>query len=384
MSILYSVLLAICLLMIFRFSLVKCHTRFWLCGFMAFLAAYIGLILLDSFEARISPTAYVMMLAITFLPGPLILGYVSQISTRVEVTLKDFSLVLLPLVLALFCGDLLGGYPIISLAPKAAYELDSYIMVFNAISVMAGLHLVIYVCRSFTVLATLRKDWAKYQSKTLPQSWYDMVKLLIVVIFANATQVLSAFSNPSGNGLSLGDIGFMFLLGYVMFIAARTTRRTAGEVQDDIVIYQEQEIFIDTCHDDANSASIEADRINQQIEKEQLFLIPDLSLAMLAERVATPPHRLTEILNNELQKNFYEYIYDLRLSYAADYLLAHPEKSVTEVFYTAGFSNKSTFYGHFKKTYGTTPSNYRKVHKQNSEQDKPFETATVLQLPKAV
>lgn len=359
MSIVYSVVLGMCLLLSILFGAIKCRTRPWLCAFMVFLAAYTGLILLDSFDVRISPTAYVLTLSITFLPGPLILGYVSQISTRNEVNAKDFSLALLPIVLALFCSDLLGGYPVFSIVPRSAYQLDSYIMIFNTLSAMAGLHLAVYLSRAFSVLMTLRKDWAAYQSKTLPESWYDMIKVLMVVIVANVSQVLSAFLNPIGSQVSVGDIGFMILLAHFLYIAVRTTYRAYHDGPDESdLIYREADLFLETAPLQSNRSE-EALRIENYVESQKLYLIPELSLTMLAEKVETTPHKLTEILNTEMQKNFYEYINDLRIAYAANYLLEHPKKSVTEVFYSAGFSNKSTFYGHFKKVFKMTPSDFR-------------------------
>lgn len=384
MSIVYSLVLGVCLLMSALFGVVKCRTRPWLSAFMLFLAAYTGLILLDSFNTRISPTAYVLMLSITFLPGPLILGYVSQISTRSEVNAKDFSLVFLPILIGLFCSDLLGGYPVFALVPRSAYQLDSYIMVFNVLSAMAGLHLVIYLARAFSVLMTLRQDWAAYQSKTLPDSWYDMFKVLLVVIVANASQVLSAFLNPTGNQVSIGDIGFMILLGHFIYIAMRTTYRAYHHDPDDHdVIYRGEDFLTEPALSHTN-VSDKAQEIHRQVEDEKLFLIPELSLTMLADKVETTPHKLTDILNAEMQKNFYEYINDLRIAYAADMLLSHPEKSVTEVFYSAGFSNKSTFYGYFKKVYLTTPSDFRKVNTKLSARDASVKTDTVVPFSKAV
>jgi len=77
------------------------------------------------------------------------------------------------------------------------------------------------------------------------------------------------------------------------------------------------------------------------------------------------PHRLSDILNNQYQKNFYEFINGLRVGYAAEKLIGEPEKSISEFLYAAGFSSKSTFYGYFKKTYECTPSVYRRKQPPN-------------------
>ncbi|MDX1344194.1 MAG: helix-turn-helix domain-containing protein, partial [Reinekea sp.] len=76
---------------------------------------------------------------------------------------------------------------------------------------------------------------------------------------------------------------------------------------------------------------------------------------------------LSAILNNCYEKNFYEYVNDLRVAYAANQMIQEPNKSVTEIFYSAGFSSKTTFYGYFKKTYQVTPSEFRKRAQQTPD-----------------
>lgn len=330
---------------------------------MLFLTAYVGLILLDSFASRISPTLYFYLLTITFLPGPLILGYVSHISTRVDVHFKDFTFCLLPIMAALLCSDLLGGYPLFELVPRNAYELDSYIAMFNLISAMAGIHVLMYLIRSAMLIVQMKEDWSSYQSQTLPESWYDMIKVLVVMFVANITQVLSAFLNPTGSPVSIGDVGFMVLVFFFIYLTLRTTFRarkrgmeTEPEIytQDSYLIHQEQITAVEPDQSDVT------DNVLKPIEDEQLFLVEDLSLSSLAQKLKMTPHRLSEILNSQVNKSFYEFVNDLRVEFAAERLLSEPEKSISEVFYSAGFSSKSTFYGYFKRTYNCTPSEYRK------------------------
>jgi AraC-like DNA-binding protein len=328
---------------------------------MLFLSAYMALILLDSFDVRISPQAYLLSLSILFLPGPLLLGYISHISTRKEVQLKDFTLCLLPIVTALFCGDLLGSYPIFSLVPRSAYELERYIMVFNMISAMAGIHLLMYLARASHLILKMRKDWNSYQSITLPDSWYDMIKVLLVILVANATQVLSAFLFPSGNKVSIGDIGFMVLVAHFVYLSLRATIRAVSVENDsEDIIYEQKSYFSKVLDQDEGLDFEEASRIQTEIKDRELFLDEDLSLSSLALAVNVSAHRMSAILNNCYKKNFYEFVNDLRVEYAANKMISEPKKSVSEIFYSAGFSSKTTFYGYFKKTYQLTPSEFRK------------------------
>lgn len=359
MSVIYGLVTGLFIILAFLVGSVDCRARKWLTAFMGFLAGYSGLILLDSFDLRISPTAYFCLLSMTFLPGPLILGYVSHISTRKEVHAKDFLFCLLPIMIALFCSELLGDYPLFSLVPRNAYVIDSYVMMFNLVSAMAGIHLLFYLARAGHLIVKMKRDWTAYQSKTLPDTWYDMIKVLAVMIIANGTQVLSAFLNPTGNKVSIGDLGFMVLVVHFLFLASRAMfRARQSEESEDLIC--EERVYLTPRKEVQSDLVKEASIIEKRILEGSLYLNAELSLPSLAETLDLTPHRLSEVLNSGFKKSFYEYINDLRIAYAAELLVNAPEKSVTEIFYTAGFSNKSTFYGYFKKIYQMTPSEYRK------------------------
>lgn len=363
MDAIYLLLLVICIALTALLAWVKCSSSKWLMGFMGFLSAYVGLILLDSQNFYISPALYFLLLAICFLPGPIILGYVGHISSRINVDAKDFVFCLLPVMMVLLCNDLLGGYPLWALVEASAYETNTYTALFNLMSAMAGLHLLAYLAKAFQVIVLTRKDWSSHQSQTLPDSWYDMIKVLLVILVANITQVVSAFVHPSGESFSLGDFGFISLVWYFIYLAIRTAiRNNKGQIEDEVILgaseylsqaHKEQEVPLSDYQTCAN-------HIQSNMVQAQLFLQEDLSLSSLAQQLDTTPHRLSEVLNHYFHKSFYEFVNDYRVQYAAEQLLREPKQSITEIYFSAGFTSKSTFYGHFKKAFNCTPTEYRK------------------------
>jgi YesN/AraC family two-component response regulator len=195
-----------------------------------------------------------------------------------------------------------------------------------------------------------------------------MIKVLLVIFVANATQVLSAFLFPTGNKVSVGDIGFMILVTHFVYLSVRTTFRAIRVDNDaDDIIYEQTSYFSKVLDEEQLAYHADAQRIEKEVLEGQLFLREDLSLSSLAQAVSVSPHRLSAILNNCYEKNFYEYVNDLRVAYAANRMIQEPNKSVTEIFYSAGFSSKTTFYGYFKKTYQVTPSEFRKRAQQTPD-----------------
>ncbi|MCO7223676.1 AraC family transcriptional regulator [Pleionea sp. CnH1-48] len=109
-----------------------------------------------------------------------------------------------------------------------------------------------------------------------------------------------------------------------------------------------------------------ADDICQQVQRitqeQELFLNNELSLSELAQLVKVSPHHLSQALNENLNKNFYEFINELRIQHCQN-LLKHPDnkrRNLTDIALECGFNNKTSFNNAFKKHTNMTPSQFRK------------------------
>lgn len=94
---------------------------------------------------------------------------------------------------------------------------------------------------------------------------------------------------------------------------------------------------------------------------DQLFRDPDLSLPILAERLALTSHQLSELLNARLGKGFARYLREQRVAAACAMLCAEPSASVLSVGLNVGFTAQSNFYEAFREIEGTTPGQFRKL-----------------------
>jgi AraC-like DNA-binding protein len=99
------------------------------------------------------------------------------------------------------------------------------------------------------------------------------------------------------------------------------------------------------------------------MERSKPYLDPDLTLMDLAEKTLIPYRALSEVINNTLKQNFYDYINEYRIR-AAQKLLSEREskfKTVLEVLYEVGYNSKSSFNNAFKKYTGMTPTEFKKL-----------------------
>jgi AraC-like DNA-binding protein len=101
-------------------------------------------------------------------------------------------------------------------------------------------------------------------------------------------------------------------------------------------------------------------KLNRLMESEQYYLESDLSLQSLADRVSISPHHLSQILNEKLKKNFYDYINEQRVDYAKELLLRDPQRAITDVALESGYNSKNSLYNAFRRHTGMTPSDYRR------------------------
>jgi len=98
------------------------------------------------------------------------------------------------------------------------------------------------------------------------------------------------------------------------------------------------------------------------MEENKLYLNADLSLYDLAQRLNVSRHTLTYVLNNEVGKNFFQYINEYRVEEVKQRLKdpRYDDSTVLEIAFDSGFNSKSSFNSLFKQYCSTTPTQYRK------------------------
>lgn len=116
---------------------------------------------------------------------------------------------------------------------------------------------------------------------------------------------------------------------------------------------------------------------NKQIIAEQLILYfeqhhpwlnPDLNMDALATALKVPKYQLTEVLNTQLGRNFFQFVNQHRVE-AVKKMLADPKVkySIEAIGYECGFASKSAFYTVFKQMTRQTPTEYRQKTAPTSE-----------------
>lgn len=102
--------------------------------------------------------------------------------------------------------------------------------------------------------------------------------------------------------------------------------------------------------------------LRYQLEEKELFLQPELTLRELAEATQTSEKKLSYLLNQNLDTNFYELLNKYRVEKFKSVVTKKENQklSIVGIALNCGFPSKSSFYRAFKSNVGTSPSAYIK------------------------
>jgi len=110
----------------------------------------------------------------------------------------------------------------------------------------------------------------------------------------------------------------------------------------------------------SNKFPVLREKLLQFMDTGKPYLKNDLKISDLADSLSVPYHQLSQLINDEFNVNFYDFINKYRVEDAKKLLRAETRNpKMLAVAYEVGFNSKATFNRVFKKFTGLTPSEYR-------------------------
>lgn len=116
----------------------------------------------------------------------------------------------------------------------------------------------------------------------------------------------------------------------------------------------------------SNLPDDECKRLTEQLKKvmseEKPYTNPDLKIADLASAIGISSYSMSYLFNQYLKCNYYDYVNDYRIA-EFKYLVnkgEHHKYTLSALIELCGFSSRTSFFRHFKKMNGITPSEYIK------------------------
>lgn len=100
-------------------------------------------------------------------------------------------------------------------------------------------------------------------------------------------------------------------------------------------------------------------KLERAMTEKELFKNPNLKISDVAREINISAHQLSQLLNNNLSKNFTLYVNEYRISEACKILVNDNNLTIDAISFEVGFNSKSTFFATFKKIKGLTPSAFQ-------------------------
>lgn len=225
---------------------------------------------------------------------------------------------------------------------------------FYPIEVFKLIQLLIYVGLT---IALVKK------TSSLKPIHYQWVQLLIAgfILYAifDGLHAFELYYFGYQNIALLGNLLFILGAGLIYYIGYKSLQRPEllvgklGRLTNSIA-YSKSTLT------EAQAKTIR-DKLTHLVEQEQIFLEDTISLPSLAQKLQTTTHILSQVLNEQMGMNFFDFINSHRITEAKKRLISSQYKhlSIEGIAFDVGFKTKTSFNTAFNKFVGTTPSKFR-------------------------
>ncbi|MEO5911253.1 MAG: helix-turn-helix domain-containing protein [Pelobium sp.] len=241
----------------------------------------------------------------------------------------------------------------------------------NIVSYMGIIQIMIYLVLSIKIIIGYSKDIKNYFSFTEKINLNWLLNLVVALVIIWLLWFLD--TRYPTNYLKYMEAGmftfFIYFLGFKGVkqpeIFKKATRPDNNILETESIIpskkYEKTRIFTQTI----DTAII---RLTQLMETEKVYKNSQLTLPDLAVLTELPNHHLSQILNENLKLNFYDYVNKYRVEEVKCNLL-NPQKNnftILALALDAGFNSKASFNKAFKKHTGISPSEFKSQHQNPS------------------
>ncbi|WP_018128099.1 helix-turn-helix domain-containing protein [Balneola vulgaris] len=243
---------------------------------------------------------------------------------------------------------------------------------FNVLNNLKIVHGLAYALCLYFMLNSYRKKLKNSYSsiEKINLNWLQNIVMgaIVLALVAGSIHFFSASNTllmGSGEGL-FGNINLLFVTAFIYSIGYMGLYQSEVFSNSEIVPQVNKRTLLQDQYQKSGLNKNEAEqyviRIKAVMEEQKIYQQNDLKLSDLAKELSLTPHNLTQILNQYLDKSFYDFINHYRVEEVKKKLLDSEMNNKT--FYAlaleAGFNSKSSFNSVFKKHTGMTPSEFKK------------------------
>lgn len=215
----------------------------------------------------------------------------------------------------------------------------------------------------FLIILIRRYQDCRFQLDELTRKWtLSLIIFLAIICFIFCFQAVvknqTSINNILQYTLAYFFSAFIIIISFLLFLLPKNITEILTANMDKQLVKKEK-----YQNSGLTQTMIETLRV-QLLEamEEKPYLDNTLSLQDLADKLNTDRYSLSQVINQEFNKNFYEFINDYRINECITIIENSPKRVelITDLIYESGFNNKVSFYKAFKKRKHLTPVQYIK------------------------
>ena len=173
----------------------------------------------------------------------------------------------------------------------------------------------------------------------------------LLSIFIGTTAIWVAYNFCHFTSYITGALTFSFLFYLlILFLFFNKKKRSA--------IFVPKEKYADKKFNFSDADNL-INKLNSLMNEEQLYKNANLKSSDVAKKIQLSTHQFSQLLNDNLEKNFASFVNEFRINEAKKMLFSKSNLTLEAIGYECGFNSKSTFYTTFKKIVGKTPAQFK-------------------------
>lgn len=331
-------------------------SNFLLAGFLFINSIPFLFDIINSLDLRIFrslPTLFLSFFNLDFLMGPLIYLYTKSVA------IKDFRLKkkdwphLLPVIV-------FNLYLLFSIILKQTAGVPQSFIRGEITAALLASHLllVIYACLSVRVLRQFTaaiKNVYSYTEK-INLHWLRFVLMgfgiiWLMIIIHCLVRIIWNTPIPSLNDI-ISAVNFVVSIIIIYYGLTQPKLFTGIELKSK---YEGSTLT-------SENAKLYTNRLQVFMKTEKPHLTPSITINELSEKLSIPAKHLSQLVNEQFQQNFFDFINSYRIEEAKRYLVkkSYRNLNITQILYEVGFNSKAAFNRAFSKHVGMSPKEFRK------------------------
>jgi AraC-like DNA-binding protein/uncharacterized Tic20 family protein len=344
------------------------------------LATWLFLIAIEMIFALVNETI-VPLYEFVFIPftyGPLLYLYVRFLTTENPKFKWQYWLHLLPFIAVFTTAIVFHGRPVIKL--DNFFATDPFLSFRLIYGLSFFISITTYSIIAFVLINRHEKNVKQlfsYTSARITLSWLKLISIgfyvTYVLVFIVGVYIIFKKELPYDPTLvsyfGLTFFAFAFSSYGIkqpgIFNELYADSKTKTRVKD----HEEPEIKYERSGLKDTDAEKYLTRLFRHMDNKKPYLDADLTIQDIAESLNIPRHYLTQVINEKLNKNFYQFINEYRVEEVKRLLMDKDFKkfTITAIAFESGFNSKSAFNSAFKEITGMTPTEYKIQQNGSSE-----------------